>query len=143
MFAAIKASRCRRGLRLRPKISVFQGIKITLHLEAKTKEKGERILARFREVFGRPVSVQSFERNVDDNSLFRVDLITPLETDNIEHAVFKSLEVCATFARSWLIVGPDKVNGGNWEFSGWARDAQLIVPGIRAACFEIGSNDDE
>ena len=118
---------------------MFRHIEITLHLDVKTKEKGDRVLKRFQEVFGRSVSVQSFERNVDNNSLFRVDLITPLETDNMEHAIYQTLEACSTFARSWTVTGPHEVEGGGLEFSGWAGGEQLAIPGIRSAHFEISN----
>lgn len=121
---------------------MFKFIEITLHLNVKNEEKGERVLARFRELFERPMSIQSFGRNPDDDSMFRVDLITPLETDNIEHAIFETLKACTTFATSWTVFGPDKYEDGRWEFSGLARDGQVTIPGIRAAGFEITSYEE-
>jgi hypothetical protein len=118
---------------------VFKHIEITLHLGVKTKQKGDRVIALFREAFEHPFSIQSFERNVDDLSLFRVDLITPLGTDNIEHAVYRTLEACSRFARSWTVTGPHEVEGGGMEFSGWAQKGQMAIPGIESAGFEISN----
>ena len=118
---------------------MFKYIEITLHLDVKTREKGDRVLDRFREVLGSSFSVETFKRNLEDSSLFRVDLITPLETDNIEHAIYRTLKRCSTFARSWTVIGPHEVEDGGLEFSGWAMKEQLAVPGMRSAGFEISN----
>jgi hypothetical protein len=122
---------------------MFKSIEISLHLDVKTKEKGERVLKRFAERFKHKFTVISFEKNVDDPSLFRVDIVTPLGIQTIQEAVFQTLRICSGLSGAWLIAGPISHHDDTWEFMGWASIGQISIPGVRAAAFEISNTSTE
>jgi hypothetical protein len=115
-------------------------VKIKLHLSiyprARNIDKARKAIVRVQERLTKDLKVNNIEKNISDESTFRVDCTIPLESNSLAEALYESLEMCQNIAIAWLVFGPEKRFDGHWQFHATAYEP-MNVQGIKYVGFEI------
>lgn len=100
-----------------------------------TEEKARILLSRFEEVCETNATLSSCKRYWKDTALYDVCFSSPLNKDDISHAVFSTLLIARKLAYEWQVTGPSNSESGIWEFCG--QTIKTKVTGIEWIQFRI------
>ena len=101
------------------------------HVAAKSEQKCSRVVTKLVELLGDGTQVVNFEKYWKDATLYEVSLLTTVDADEIESAVFKVLLISGRAASRWTVGVPEEYSEGIWQFQGWADDRTVVLPGVQ------------
>lgn len=83
------------------------------------------MLRRIETAINEKLEFTSCERYWKDSSLFEVSFTSGLNTDDVAHAVFKTLMIAKHISPHWNITTPTKYDDDLWEFTGLSTETKI------------------
>jgi len=113
---------------------MFTAINYHAFFRVANERKVAKILARFSADSGHEVVLQECKRYWKNVALFDTYFYTPLVSDNVADAVFRTLRICEKLTPRWTVSAPSRYSSGLWEFRG---DSMNMAEGIELVYFSV------
>lgn len=113
---------------------MFKTIQWHAFLSVASERKVAKILERFAVDSGHEMVLQECKRYWKDAALFDVRFSTPLNSDRIADAIFRTLCICEKLTPRWTVSAPSGYDNGLWEFRG---DSMNRAEGIELIYFWV------
>ena len=108
-------------------------------ISAKTKEKSIKIINKPFLELQISYEIGDCERYWKDKSLFIVNVKSNFKWEDIQTAIFNTLELSSFICRRWTIAPPQQFEEEKWEFRGWAINRNFNFQGIKEASFTMST----
>lgn len=116
------------------KLSNFQLI-WDAFIKVKSKQKAEKLLRQVKNKLGLPITITTNTPYWKDKTLYHVIFSCSINTNQINEAVFQTLQLNSKMASKWIVSSPCHQKDDKWHFAGTAQN--ILIPGIELLSFHL------